>query len=113
MINSSILLTDIVQVQKMIEQYHQIFYNCRLIAILCGGGAVILFLVFEIPKVLGELTGITAKKKSKEFEKKNASAMRYTRKKVCGATTLQEIKDSNETTMLDEEFKTQLLERTF
>ena len=39
--------------------------------------------------------------------------MRYTRKKVCGATTLQEIKDSNETTMLDEEFKTQLLERTF
>ncbi len=113
MINSSILLTDIVQVQKMIEQYHQIFYNCRLIAILCGGGAVILFLVFEIPKVLGELTGITAKKKIKEFEKKNASAMRYTRKKVCGATTLQEIKDSNETTMLDEEFKTQLLERTF
>ena len=92
MINSSILLTDIVQVQKMIEQYHQIFYNCRLIAILCGGGAVILFLVFEIPKVLGELTGITAKKKIKEFEKKNASAMRYTRKKVCGATTLQEIK---------------------
>lgn len=70
MINSSILLTDIVQVQKMIEQYHQIFYNCRLIAILCGGGAVILFLVFEIPKVLGELTGITAKKKIKEFERK-------------------------------------------
>lgn len=109
MINSSILLTDIVQVQKMIEQYHQIFYYCRLIAILCGGGSAILFLVFEIPKVLGELTGITAKKKIKEFERKNASAVRYTRKKFCKTTTLQEIKDSNETTMLDEEFKTQLL----
>ena len=70
MINSSILLTDIVQVQKMIEQYHQIFYNCRLIAILCGGGAVILFLVFEIPKVLGELTGITAKRKLRSLRKK-------------------------------------------
>lgn len=61
MIKSSVLLTDIIQVQKMIEQYYQIFYYCRLIAILCGGGAAILFLVFEIPKVLGELTGLRVK----------------------------------------------------
>ena len=31
-------------------------------------------------------------------------------KNFCGVTTLQDIKDNNETIMLDEEFKTQLLE---
>ena len=110
MIKSSVLLTDIIQVQKMIEQNYQIFYYCRLIAILCGGGAAILFLVFEIPKVLGELTGITAKKKIKAFQRKNASTVQYMQKNFCGVTTLQDIKDNNETIMLDEEFKTQLLE---
>lgn len=110
--DSSILLTDIVQVQKIIAQYHQIFYCCRLIAILCGGGSAVLFLAFDIPKVFGELTGITAKKKIKELERKNASTVRYTRKKFCGATALQETKDNNRTIMLDEAFKTQLLEDT-
>lgn len=110
MIDSSILLTDMIQVQRMIQQYHQIFYCCRLIAILCGGGSAILFLAFDIPKVFGELTGITAKKRIKELARKNASGVQYTHKKFCGVTALQATKDNNETIMLDEEFKTQLLE---
>ena len=108
--DNNILIADIVQVQERIVHYHQIFYCCQLIAILCSGGAAILFLIFEIPKVLGELTGITAKKKIKAFQRKNASTVQYMQKNFCGVTTLQDIKDNNETIMLDEEFKTQLLE---
>ncbi len=107
--DNNILIADIVQVQERIVHYHQIFYCCQLIAILCSGGAAILFLIFEIPKVLGELTGITAKKKIKEFERKNASAVQYTQKKICRTTALQETKDSNETILLEEEFSTKRL----
>lgn len=76
-----ILLTDIVQVQETILRYHKIFYYCRLLAVICGGLSIILFMVLEIPSVVGDITGASAKKMIKKYEENNAAAMRHTQKK--------------------------------
>ncbi|GFI21397.1 hypothetical protein IMSAGC011_00166 [Lachnospiraceae bacterium] len=109
--SSDMLMTDILQVQESIIFFHQIFYVCRLIAVICSGGVVILFMVFEIPKILGELTGITAKRKIREYKKRNASIVHCARKKFHEMVVLKQER-SNKTMLLDEEFETQLLEET-
>lgn len=76
-----ILLTDIVFVQETILRYHKIFYYCRLLAVVCGGFSVMLFIALGIPGVLGEITGMSAKKMIRKFEQNNAEAMRHTQKK--------------------------------
>lgn len=76
-----ILLTDIVQVQETILRYHKIFYYCRLLAVICGGLSIILFMVLGIPSVVGDITGASAKKMIKKYEENNAAAMRHTQKK--------------------------------
>ncbi len=79
--NGWILLTDIVYVQESILRYHKIFYYCRLLAVVCGGLSVMLFIALGIPGVLGEITGVSAKKMIRKFEQNNAAAMRHTQKK--------------------------------
>lgn len=76
-----ILLTDIAFVQETILRYHKIFYYCRLLAVVCGGLSVMLFIALGIPGVLGEITGMSAKKMIRKFEQNNAEAMRHTQKK--------------------------------
>ena len=110
-----ILLTDIAQVQETILRYHKIFYYCRLLAVVCGGLSIILFMALGIPSVIGDITGASAKKIIKKYEENNAAAMRHTQKKFFetgkglslriskgsgqnGTTVLQE-----ETTVLQEE----------
>ncbi|MDE7322724.1 MAG: hypothetical protein K2N73_08290 [Lachnospiraceae bacterium] len=106
--NGWILLTDILYVQETILRYHKIFFYCRLLAVVCGGLSVMLFIALGIPGVLGEITGVSAKKMIKKFEENNAAAMRHTQKKFfeTGKGLSWEIKrdsSQNETVVLQEE----------
>ncbi len=104
--NGWILLTDIAYVQETILQYHKIFYYCRLLAVVCGGLSIMLFIAMGIPGVLGEITGVSAKKTIKRFEESNAAAMHHTQKKFfeTGKGLSWEIKkEENRTTALQQD----------
>ena len=64
---------EINYVYEMILHYHSLFSYCRILAIVCGGISIILFMVLDIPKVVGELTGISAKKEIHKIELQNQS----------------------------------------
>lgn len=103
-----ILLTDMLHVQEMILHYQRVFYYCRLLAVICGGLSIILFIVLEIPSVIGDITGVSAKKMIKKFEESNAAAMRHTQKKVfeTGKSLSWEMNknaDENKTAVLQED----------
>lgn len=100
-------MSELKYVQEMIIHYHKEFYYCCILAILCGGISLILFMAFDIPNVIGELTGVSARKAIREIEKSNKSATNQLQKKLfeTGKGLSWEINQnstSNETIVLNE-----------
>lgn len=75
-------MTELTYVQEMIIHYHKIFYYCCILAVIFGGISLILFMVFDIPNVVGELTGVSARKAIRKIEKSNEAATHHLQKKL-------------------------------
>lgn len=60
--------------------YHNLFQGCLVIFLVCAGIAVVLFFVLDIRKVIGYLTGRTAKRQIEKLEEDNASSGRLRKK---------------------------------
>ncbi len=83
--------------------YEICFYGGLILAVLLLIASIVLFIVLKIPKVIGDLTGSTARKKMKEMKEgtiKNGSASRKEQEKYynmgTGKITVKETKSSKE-----------------
>lgn len=75
-----------------IDLYHNLFLGCLIVFFICAAIAAVLFFVLEIRKVIGYLTGRTAKRQIERLEtendlsgqmrKKNHSSMQKVDKKM-------------------------------
>lgn len=61
------IISEVWEVRQVVNQ--MMFYGGIIGAVLFGIGAIILFFVFRIYTVIGELTGITAKRSIKKIQK--------------------------------------------
>lgn len=61
------IISEVWEVRQVVNQ--MMFYGGIIGAVLFGIGAIILFFVFRIYAVIGELTGITAKRSIKKIQK--------------------------------------------
>ena len=111
-------MMEINYVYEMILHYHSLFSYCRILEIVCGGICVILFMLFDIRNVVGELTGISAKKEIHRIELQNKSDSYHMKKGVfeTGRSLSWEISNNNsgnKTVVLDEneDGKTRVLEK--
>lgn len=60
--------------------YHNLFLGCLVIFLICLAVAVVLFFVLDIKKVIGYLSGRTAKRQIEKLEEINESSGRLRKK---------------------------------
>lgn len=120
------MLTELVQVEQQIQRLQMIFWICCVTGAICILTALFTFFVFHIPKIIGELSGETAKRQIRELERANENPYQRKRNRLFDTgkgiswdmknqtinQAAEPIEEEQETQILDSENQTTVLPQT-